>query len=520
MPARFTKDRAIEATRKGFVVNDGANKPSGRPKARLPRGFRDSTGVSLEYQELIVQKLARVFSNYGFERLVTPTVEFADALGKFLPDQDRPNEGVFSFRDDDGQWLVLRYDLTAPLARYVSQNFEGLAFPFRRFQTGSVFRDEKPGPGRFREFLQFDADTVGSGSMAADAEICMLVADALEALDIRREDYVIKINNRKILNGILELVGVSAGAEGDVGRLRILRAMDKLDRLGREGVAQLLTGGRTDPSGDRTEGAGLTADQADRILAFLDAGAGDGARAVDVLGQLVQGSSVGEEGVAELVQIESMLRAAGYGEDRARIDPSVVRGLEYYTGPVFEAELTFDTEGEDGLPVRFGSVGGGGRYDYLVERFLGRKVPATGFSIGVSRLVAALELKNLLPRDTVAGPVVVLVLDRGRLEGYQAMTAELRNAGIRAELYLGESGMRAQLKYADKRSAPVVVIEGDDERGRGEVTLKNMALGSELSREIQSREEWAKGAQTQSTVKRGDLVAEVGRMLDSARGVG
>ena len=500
-------------------MNDKASRPSG-PKARLPRGFRDSRGAALEYQELVIQKLSNVFSNYGFDRLVTPQIEFADALGKFLPDQDRPNEGVFSFRDDDDQWLVLRYDLTAPLARYVAQNFESLAFPFRRFQTGPVFRDEKPGPGRFREFVQFDADTIGSASMAADAEICMLVADALEALDIRREDYLIKINNRKILNGILELVGIPAGAEGDAGRLRVLRAMDKLDRLGRDGVAQLLTTGRTDPSGDRTEGAGLAPAQADRILAFLDVGAGDGARVVDALGELVRGNAVGEEGVGELVEIESLLRKAGYGEDRARIDPSVVRGLEYYTGPVFEAELTFDAEGDDGLPVRFGSVGGGGRYDYLVERFLGRKVPATGFSIGVSRLLAALELKNLLPRNDVAGPVVVLVLDRSNIAGYQAMTAQLRAAGVRAEHYLGESGMRAQLKYADKRAAPVVVIEGEDERAKGEVTLKNMALGSELSREIKSREEWAKGAQAQKTVKREDLVAEVVRMLDSARGVG
>lgn len=501
-------------------MSDGSKKAGDRPQARLPRGFRDSTGTSLAHQEVIIQRLSGVFSNYGFDQLVTPHVEFADALGKFLPDQDRPNEGVFSFRDDDDQWLVLRYDLTAPLARYVAQNFETLVFPFRRFQTGSVFRDEKPGPGRFREFVQFDADTVGSASMASDAEICMLVADALEALDIRREDYVVKVNNRKILNGIVELVGIPPGPEGEGTRLRVLRAMDKFDRLGREGVAELLTTGRTDPSGDRTEGAGLTIAQADRVLGFLDLSAGEGTRVVDALGKLVHGSAVGEEGVSELVEIESILRSAGYGEERARIDPGVVRGLEYYTGPVFEAELTFDMEGDDGLPVRFGSVGGGGRYDYLVERFLGKKVPATGFSIGVSRLLAALELKNLLGRNKAAGPVVVLVLDRDHFPAYQAMTAELRNAGIRAELYLGEGGMRAQLKYADKRSAPVVVIEGADERAKGEVTLKNMALGSELSRDIESREEWAKGGLAQMSVKREDLVAQVSGMLDRARDLG
>lgn len=500
--------------------NESKRTGDGRPRARLPRGYRDLTRGSLANEDYIIQVLSRVFASYGFDRLVTPHVEFADALGKFLPDQDRPNEGVFSFRDDDGQWLVLRYDLTAPLARYVAQNFEQLVFPYRRFQTGSVFRDEKPGPGRFREFVQFDADTVGSSSMASDAEICMLVADSLEALSIRREDYVIKVNNRKILNGILQLVGVPEGPEGEVARLRILRAMDKLDRLGREGVAELLMSGRLDPSGDRTEGAGLSADRADRILAFLDAGADQDSNVIDSLGKLVEGSTVGEEGVAELAEIESLLTAAGYGRDRVRIDPSVVRGLEYYTGPVFEAELTFDMDGEDGQPIRFGSVGGGGRYDYLVERFLGKKVPATGFSIGVSRLLAALELKDLLPSNNVAGPIVVLVLDRDELPSYQAMVVELRNAGLRAELYLGESGMRAQLKYSDKRSAPVVVIEGADERARGEVTLKNMTLGAQLAGDISSREEWASGSLTQSTVKRRDLVASVIEMLDKARRVG
>lgn len=493
-------------------MSEASSDAGERPRARLPRGFRDATGRSLEYQEHIVQVLSRVFAGFGFDRLVTPHVEFAEALGKFLPDQDRPNEGVFAFRDEDRQWLVLRYDLTAPLARYVAQNFATLTLPFRRFQTGWVFRNEKPGPGRFREFVQFDADTVGSASMAADAEICMLVADALEALDIARGDYVIKINNRKILNGVLERVGIPAGAEGDVRRLRVLRAMDKLDRLGREGVARLLTTGRTDASGDWTEGAGLSEDRAGHVLAFLDVKAEAGTGVLDALGKLVEGNAVGQEGVRELAAIEAMLRAAGYHGDRVRIDPSVVRGLEYYTGPVFEAELTFDVEGEDGLPVRFGSVGGGGRYDDLVERFLGRKVPATGFSIGVSRLLAALELKDLLPRTGATGPIVVLVLDRDNVAGYQAMVAELRKAGLRAELYLGEGGMKAQLKYADKRAAPIVVIEGSDERAKGEVTLKTMAKTAD---DIEDRDEYRNRVQAaQVTVRRGDLAARVTELLD------
>lgn len=487
--------------------------PRARPKARLPRGFQDSIGKVLGIHEQLISKLAEVYTSYGFERLTTPCVEYADALGKFLPDKERPDEAVFSFQDDDGQWLALRYDLTAPLARYIAQNYDSLAFPFRRFQTGPVFRNEKTEVGRFREFVQFDADTIGSASMAADAESCMLVADALEALGLARGDYLVKVNNRKVLNGLLELIGVPAGPEGDAPRLIALRAIDKLDRLGIEGVGKLLGPGRKDESGDFTKGAGLAPKDIDRVLDFLSTRATERASVCTALGRLVKGSVVGEEGTAELFEIDSILSSAGFGSDRVRMDPGVVRGLEYYTGPIYEAELTFQIEGDDGRPKRFGSVGGGGRYDYLVERLLGTKVPATGVSIGVSRLAHALEMKGLLATKAEIGPVVVLVLDRDRLPAYQAMVSEMRVAGIRAELYLGEGGMRAQLRYADKRGAPVVVIEGGDERAKGEVTLKNMALGAELSTEIKSREEWAKGAATQIAVKREDLTRHVQEML-------
>ena len=494
-------------------MNDQASPPIDRPKARLPRGFLDSTGRVLAVHDRLIGKLSEVYASYGFERLTTPSIEFADALGKFLPDQDRPHEGVFSFQDDDGQWLVLRYDLTAPLARYVAENFDRLAFPYRRFQTGLVFRDEKPGPGRFREFVQFDADTVGTASMAADAEFCMLVADSLEALGLARGDYIIKVNNRKVLNGMLELIGVPEGPEGDATRLTVLRAMDKLDRLGIKGVAQLLGGGRKDESGDFTKGAGLPAGDIDRVLGFLHAEGDTRAAVCASMMEKVKGSAVAEQGAAELLEIDAVLTAAGFGLDRVRFDPAIIRGLGYYTGPVFEAELNFDIKDDEGRTVRFGSVGGGGRYDNLVERFLGKKVPATGVSIGVSRLAAALEMRGLLARESHIGPVVVLVLDRDQIAGYQAMVSELRAAGVRAELYLGQSGMKAQLKYADKRSAPIVVIEGSNERAKDEVTLKDMAVGAELSGEIKSRAEWAKGAAAQVTVKRGDLTRHVSEIL-------
>jgi histidyl-tRNA synthetase len=492
-------------------MNDQASRPLDRPKARLPRGFFDSTGKSIHEQ--LLDKLAEVFAFYGFERLATPCIEFADALGKFLPDQDRPHEGVFSLQDDDGQWLAMRYDLTAPLARYVAENYDTLALPYRRFQTGSVFRDEKPGPGRFREFVQFDADTVGSESMAADAEFCMLMADSLEALGLRRGEYVVKVNNRKVLNGVLEAIGVPEGPQGDATRLSVLRAMDKLDRLGIGGVAQLLGAGRRDESGDFTKGAGLRASDIDRVLGFLHAQGGKRTAVCDAMMEKVKGSAIAEQGVAELLEIDAALTAGGFGLDRVRFDPAIIRGLGYYTGPVFEAELDFEIKGDDGRPIRYGSVGGGGRYDNLVERFLGKKVPATGASIGVSRLAVALEMRGLFSRKGDMGPVVVLVLDRDQLPRYQAMVSELRAAGIRAELYLGAGGMRAQLKYADKRAAPIVVIEGSDERAKGEVTLKDMVRGAELSTEIKSRAEWAKGAAAQVSVKREQLTPRLRELL-------
>jgi histidyl-tRNA synthetase len=462
----------------------------------------------------MMAKIRDVYKLYGFEAVETPFVELTEALGKFLPDQDRPNEGVFSFKDDDEQWLSLRYDLTAPLARYVAENYDRLAKPYRSYRAGWVFRNEKPGPGRFRQFMQFDADTVGAASPAADAEICMMAADCLEALGIRRGDYVIKVNNRKVLDGVMEAIGL--GGEANAGRrLIVLRAIDKLDRLGPEGVRALLGAGRKDESGDFTKGAGLGENDIERVLALVN-GAGfeidandgtvqfgdepppTGVQPIDggAVGN-APGQGVGDEGLKELAEIATLVRAADYGPDRIRIDPSVVRGLEYYTGPVFEAELTFETPGEDGRPIRFGSVGGGGRYDGLVARFRAEPVPATGFSIGVSRLLAALRaIKSpIVAAAEAPGPVVVLALDRDEasMANYQRLVASLRRAGIAAELYLGTGGMNAQLKYADRRRSRVAVIQGSNERdapGGPQVTIRDLKLGAELAKATKDRADY------------------------------
>jgi histidyl-tRNA synthetase len=506
-----------------------------RPEARLPKGLFDVPASEIRATAKMLATIRDVFESYGFEPLDTPAIEYSDALGKFLPDQDRPNEGVFSFKDDDEQWLSLRYDLTAPLARYVAENYQSLPKPFRRYQSGPVWRNEKPGPGRFRQFTQFDADTVGASSVAADAELCMLAADTLEALGVPRGQYVVKVSSRKVLDGILETIGLG-GNEDSATRLAVLRAIDKLDRLGPEGVRALLGKGRKDESGDFTRGAGLDERQIDRIMAAmsggefhtaLDEAAGRplddmaivGKRFVDnrsMIGVLSNAAGATLAGIAaneELRDIILFCEAAGYGSKRIRIDPSVVRGLEYYTGPVFEAELTAPIKDDRGQPIRLGAVVSGGRYDGLVERFTGEKVPATGISIGVSRLLYGLKLLGKLPADTAQGPVVVLVLDRDRMADYQKLAQTLRAAGIRAELYLGEAGMKAQMKYADKRSSPCAVIQGGDERAKGEVTIKDLILGATLT-SIKDRDEYLKQqAEAQFAVPEAGMVTAVRRVL-------
>lgn len=490
-------------------------------KARAPRGFVDRQSAEIKAADEMLRVIRHTYELYGFEAVETPLVEYTDALGKFLPDQDRPNEGVFSFQDDDEQWLSLRYDLTAPLARLYAENHERLPKPYRSYRTGWVFRNEKPGPGRYRQFMQFDADTVGAPSVAADAEICMMAADTMEALGIARGAYVIRVNNRKVLDGVMEAIGIG-GPEHAGTRLTVLRAIDKLDKIGSDGVRDLLGAGRwenpEEKSGDYTKGAGLDAEQSTTVLAFVAAGGSDADATIANLRPLVDSSARGREGVDELAMIAGLVAAGGY-EDRVRIDPSVVRGLEYYTGPVFEAELTFQVTGEDGRPVRFGSVGGGGRYDGLVGRFLKEAVPATGFSVGVSRLMAALRTLGKIGAQRESGPVVVLVMDKdpAALADYQGMVADLRRAGIRAEMYLGASGMKAQMKYADRRDAPVAVIVGSDERASGKVQLKDLALGKQLSAGITDNAQWRAERPAQKEIARADLVAEVKAMMEAGR---
>ncbi len=454
---------------------------------RLPRGFEDRLPAEIGAINEMTAKIRKVYERYGFDPVETPLLEYTDTLGKFLPDTDRPNAGVFSLQDDDEQWMSLRYDLTAPLARHFAENFNDLAKPYRSYRAGYVFRNEKPGPGRFRQFMQFDADTVGAAGPEADAEMCMMMADTMDALGLAGK-YVVKVNNRKVLDGVL----ASAGVTSDEQKLTVLRAIDKLDKFGTEGVSLLLGAGRKDESGDFTKGAGLTDEQRTIVLNYIRGEA-----------------PADNEGIAELNVMQALFDAAGYARDKIKIDPSVVRGLEYYTGPVFEIELTFKVQNEKGQDVVFGSVGGGGRYDGLVSRFRSEPVPATGFSIGVSRLANALKLTGNLGTVEPTGPVVVLVMDKAETARYQAITSALRQAGIRAEMFMGNTkNFGKQVAYADKRNAPAVIIEGSQEREQGIVQIKDMIVGKETAAAITDNAEY-KAARPGQFECKGDLASIV-----------
>jgi len=490
-----------------------------RPEARSPRGFADRRGRDLIAERRIVARVSEVYERWGFEPLETGAFEYADALGKFLPDADRPNEGVFALLDDadaegNGTWMALRYDLTAPLARFAAQNAEGLPRPFRRYAFGPVWRNEKPGPGRFREFVQCDADTVGSDRPEADAEIIAMACAGLKAAGLDEGQAVVRVSNRKLFDGLFEAGGITDAGQ----RLTALRAIDKFDRLGWTGVAALLGEGRLDDSGDYTKGARLPGATISAIEGFLasvgdpDLSRADTLTAVAGSGNL---GAMGEAALEELSAIDAALNAMKVDQATVRFDPTIVRGLEYYTGAVFEAELLLDTTDDKGRPVRFGSIGGGGRYDDLVARFTGQSVPATGFSFGVSRLASALRAAGR-EDASVRGPVVVIVFSQDDMSHYLDAVAELRNAGIAAELYLGRAGMKAQMKYADRRNAPAAIMLGGDEIAAAQVTIKDLDAGRALAAGVADNEAWKAARPGQSTVRRETLVQAVRSIIEAS----
>ena len=433
------------------MTKDKKNKPS----KELPIGFVDRKEKELLVRDFIISNIKEIMIKYGFQYLETPSFEYSESIGKFLPDKDRPDEGVFSFKDEN-KWLSLRYDLTAPLARYVAKNYLEIPKPFKRYQLGTVWRNEKPGPGRFREFLQFDADFVGTKSLQADAELCVMVSEILEKCGLAKSDYVIKISSRKITEELFKNIKINNNQQ----KLTVLRALDKIDRLGWEGVRQLLGKGRKDKSGDFTKGANLNLKSIETIEKELDKKIPD---------------------TEDLVEILKIFK--DYNFNNFEFDPSIIRGLEYYTGAIFEVSLKFDVKNYKGQVIQFGSIGGGGRYDNLVNNFGNYDAPATGISIGLDRLVYALMQKKKFDFKK-SKPVVICIFDKNYMSEYINLQNILRKANISSEIYPGESKLKKQMEYANKIQSPAVILYGENEIKSGKPTLRNLSSGDEKSVEI------------------------------------
>ena len=462
-----------------------------RPKPITPKGFKDYFHLYSKKRNSLIKEICEIYELYGVEKLETSAIENLDALGKYLPDIDRPNQGVFSWKNEENNWLALRYDLTAPLARVYSQYINELPLPYRRYSWGPVWRNEKPGPGRYRQFYQCDADTVGAHSVASDAEMCIMLSTIIEKIGVKEDKYVLNLNNRKILNGVLETVKIGYNNNGFNLTEMVLRSIDKIDRLGLHGVKDLLGVGRRDDSGDFTAGANLDKEQIDHIIELITLQYDSNSKILAHLENLVGASTVGRQGINEIEQILEFSEVAGFSEDRIRLNPGTVRGLGYYTGPVFEVELIEKINNEDGTITEIGSVAGGGRYDDLVKRFTGKIIPATGFSIGVDRLLYALDQTQSLEINNEKGPVIVTIMEKDKLSEYQTILVELRKAGIKSELYLGNpKDLGRQLKYADQRKSRFAIIMGSQELNRNVVQIKDLELGSKISTEINTHLEW------------------------------
>ena len=457
-----------------------------KPSKELPLGFIDRKEKELLIRDFIISNIKEVMIKYGFQYLETPSFEYTDSIGKFLPDKERPDEGVFSFKDEN-KWLSLRYDLTAPLARYVAKNYLELPKPFKRYQLGRVWRNEKPGPGRFREFLQFDADYVGTRNLQADAELCVLLAETLNKCGLDKNEFVIRVSNRKCFFALLDWLKIS----NEKQRIATTRAVDKYDRIGIEGVASLLGKGRKDKSGDFTKGVDLNKKQIEMITAYIEENSiydterenMKGGPRLAPLGGWDDLGPLWNEGINELGKIFAFTESSEF-KDQIIYSPTLVRGIEYYTGTIFEANLLFKVKNQKGKEIEFGSVGGGGRYDNLINRFGNLDVPCTGASFGLDRLVFALMQKKdfkIKPKR----PIVICVFDKDKIAEYIVILNKLRTSNISSEIYPGEGKLKKQMEYANKIGSPAVILYGDDEIKSGKATLKNLGTGNEISLKLE-----------------------------------
>lgn len=419
-----------------------------RISPRTLKGFRDYLPAAMIPRERLIETARRVFRSYGFSPIDTPALEYLEVLqGKGGEETDRQ---LYQFVDHGGRAVGLRFDLTVPLARFAAQHAHVLGMPLRRYHIAPVWRGENTQRGRYREFLQCDFDTIGTTSLVADIETALVIHDLLVALGL--DDFTISINNRQVLNGLLAKVGLVEQATA------VLRALDKLGKIGPDQVAV-----------EMERQAGATPAQVADILALCTID-GTADQVLQQLEPLVAGSDQGKAGVASLQQVFAGVRAAGVPEHRVRLDPAIARGLDYYTGTVFETLL-------DALPS-IGSVCSGGRYDNLAELFTKEALPGVGASLGLDRLLAAMEELGRI--ESVATPAQVLLTQftAAHLATYLQMAAALRGAGLRVELYPEAKRLGQQLKYADQRGFRVALIAGDDELARQVCQVKDLRTGT------------------------------------------
>ena len=417
-----------------------------RIQPRLVKGMRDQLGRPLLARQQLIDTARAVFERFGYRPLETPVVEFAQTLTGSKAGET--SQRIFTWHhEEDAADLGLRFDLTVPLARYVAAN-PHMRRPFKRYQTGPVFRVDKPGAGRFREFVQFDIDVVGTPSMLADAEILVAMGEVLEALGLPA--YTIRWNHRGILNAALTRAGIAAKMS-----TAVIRVLDKEDKIGVEGVKLELGPGRVDEeSGAEIPGLELPREQIDSLMQFLDVEAEvDEALLAQIRG-LLDGVKGADLALQQVDQLREYVTALGASQDRIRLAPRLARGMDYYTGPIFEATL-------DDLP-HYGSIMGGGRYNELVSRFSGEQLPAVGASIGVDRLLAAVEEARGQAATAGMTDVLVTTLDKSMLSEYLKLVTELREGGLRAEVFLKpKARLGDQLKYASDWDIPFAVIMGE-----------------------------------------------------------
>ena len=475
-----------------------AKSGSKRIKPQLVKGMRDQIGAPLTRRRRMLDTIRGVYERFGYRPLETPVVEFAATLTGSKAGET--SQRIFTWHhEEDGVDLGLRFDLTVPLARYVAAN-PHMRRPFKRYQTGSVFRVDKPGAGRFREFTQFDIDVVGTPSMLADAEILVAMGTVLEQLGL--PDYTIRWNHRGILNAALRRAGIP-----DDQATAVIRVLDKEDKIGVQGVRLELGSGRVDEeSGARIDGLGLPDAQIEGVLSFLDVTADDDEALLEQIRGLLEGVKGAEDALREVDDLRRFVAALGAPTDRIRFAPRLARGMDYYTGPIFEATL-------DALP-HYGSIMGGGRYNELVSRFSGEQLPAVGASVGVDRLLAALEEAGVAEgRDSVSD-VLVTTMDKKLLPEYLALVSELRAAGLNAEVFLKpKAKLGDQLRYASDWGIPFAVIMGEDELQAGEVTVKDLEAGKAASEEVADREAWVSERPGQFQTARGELIARLRELL-------